>query len=60
MADTTIQMNKKRAFGFAQLRELPQPVLFHCGGLDLYPRFATHPKAECLMGSMTTGPLVAA
>jgi transposase len=43
--NSTIQMIKKRAFGFRSFPNFRVAVLFRCGGLDLYPRFATHPKA---------------
>ena len=43
--NSTIQMIKKRAFGFRSFPNFRVSVLFRCGGLDLYPRFATHPKA---------------
>jgi transposase len=41
--NSTIQMIKKRAFGFRSFPNFRTAVLFRCG-LDLYPRFATHPK----------------
>lgn len=43
--NSTVQMIKKRAFGFRSFSNFRTAVLFRCGGLDLYPRFATHPKA---------------
>jgi transposase len=43
--NSTIQMIKKRAFGFRSFPNFRVAVLFRCGGLDLYPRFASHPNA---------------
>jgi transposase len=43
--NSTIQMIKKRAFGFRSFPNFRVAVLFRCGGLDLYPRFVTHPNA---------------
>jgi transposase len=40
--NSTIQMIKKRAFGFRSFRNFRTAVLFRCGGLQLYP--ATHPN----------------
>lgn len=42
--NSTIQMIKKRAFGFRSFPNFRTAVLFRCGGLDLYPRFETHPN----------------
>jgi len=41
--NSVIQMLKKRAFGYRSFPNFRAAILFHCGGLDLYP--ATHPKA---------------
>jgi len=43
--NSTIQMIKKRAFGFRSFVNFRVAVLFRCGDLDLYPRFASHPNA---------------
>lgn len=43
--NSTIQMIKKRAFGFRSFPNFRTAVLFRCGGLDLYPRFPAHLKA---------------
>jgi transposase len=42
--NSTIQMIKKRAFGFRSFTNFRIAVLFRCGGLDLYPRFESHPN----------------
>lgn len=38
-----IQRVKKNACGFRNRERFRTAILFHCGGLDLYPRPATHP-----------------
>lgn len=43
--NSTIQMIKKRAFGFRSFPNFRIAVLFRCGGLDLYPAIPSHPKA---------------
>lgn len=43
--NSTIQMIKKRAFGFRSFPNFRTAVLFRCGGLDLYPRIEAHPNA---------------
>ncbi len=40
--NSVIQMLKKRAFGYRSFPNFKTAVLFHCGGLSLYP---SHPKA---------------
>jgi len=37
-----IQRVKKNACGFRNRERFRTAILFHCGGLDLYPRPATH------------------
>ncbi len=39
--NSVIQMLKKRAFGYRNFENFRTTVLFHCGGLSLYP---SHPK----------------
>ena len=39
--NSVIQMLKKRAFGYRSFPNFRTAVLFHCGGLSLYP---SHPK----------------
>lgn len=39
--NSVIQMLKKRAFGYRSFENFRTVVLFHCGGLSLYP---SHPK----------------
>ena len=44
--NSVVQMLKKRAFGYRSFRNFRVAILFHCGGLDLYPlESASHPKA---------------
>ncbi len=43
--NSTIQMIKKRAFGFRSFVNFRVAVLFRCGDLDLYPGFPSHPNA---------------
>jgi len=43
--NSTIQMIKKRAFGFRSFVNFRVAVLFRCGALDLYPRLEGHPNA---------------
>jgi transposase len=43
--NSVIQTIKKRAYGFRSFPNFRMAVLFHCGGLDLYPTMA-HPKAR--------------
>lgn len=40
-----IQWVKKNGCGFRNRARFRTAVLFHCGGLDLYPRLPTHTKA---------------
>jgi transposase len=42
--NSTIQMIKKRAFGFRSFPNFRVAVLFRCGALDLYPRMGAHPN----------------
>lgn len=44
--NSTIQMLKKRAFGFRSFENFRVAVLFRCGALDLYPVLATHPNVR--------------
>jgi transposase len=44
--NSVVQMLKKRAFGYRSFRNFRIAILFHCGGLDLYPlESGSHPKA---------------
>jgi transposase len=40
-----IQALKKRACGYRNRGHFRHAILFHCGGLDLYPRSHAHTKA---------------
>jgi transposase len=42
--NSTIQMIKKRAFGYRSFANFRTAVLFRCGQLDLYPAIASHPN----------------
>ncbi len=42
--NSTIQMIKKRAYGFRSFSNFRTAVLFRCGGLNLYPVLQCHPK----------------
>lgn len=44
--NSVVQMLKKRAFDYRSFDNFRVAVLFHCGGLDLYPlESGAHPKA---------------
>jgi len=44
--NSVVQMLKKRAFGYRSFMNFRIAILFHCGGLDLYPlESGCHPKA---------------
>ena len=44
--NSVVQMLKKRAFGYRSFVNFRIAILFHCGGLDLYPlESGSHPKA---------------
>jgi transposase len=44
--NSVVQMLKKRAFGYRSFANFRTAILFHCGGLDLYPlESGCHPKA---------------
>lgn len=43
--NSTIQMIKKRAYGFRSFPNFRVAVLFRCGDLDLYPALQAHPNA---------------
>ena len=43
--NSKIQTVKKRAYGFRNKESFKTAILFHCGGLDLYPRRFTHGEA---------------
>jgi transposase len=43
--NSKIQRIKRTACGFRNRRRFRDAILFHCGGLDLYPAVGTHSKA---------------
>jgi len=53
--NSKIQTIKKMAYGFRNQEHFKTAPYFHCGGLDLYPRFPEEPKKK-----IATTPAIAA